>query len=83
MSLPTHVARTGPDADRHGLLERGHNCDAIRRANRFTTLFDGAAHFATLRAALARARDTVFIVGWDIDSRTRLVPDGAGTNVAV
>ncbi|RQS12308.1 hypothetical protein DIE07_09060 [Burkholderia sp. Bp9002] len=77
MSVPAQAARTRPDADHHGLLERGRNCDAIRHAHRFSTLIDGAAYFATLRAALARARDTVFIVGWDIDSRMRLVPDGA------
>ncbi len=59
------------------MLECGRNCDAIRHADRFTTLIDGAAYFATLRAALIRARHTVFIVGWDLDSRMRLVPDGA------
>ncbi|AOJ76823.1 VTT domain-containing protein [Burkholderia ubonensis] len=62
---------------RHGMLECGRNCDEIRHADRFTILIDGAAYFATLRAALIRASHTVFIVGWDIDSRMRLVPDGA------
>jgi phosphatidylserine/phosphatidylglycerophosphate/cardiolipin synthase-like enzyme len=62
---------------RHGLLERGRNCDAIRHADRFTTLVDGAAYFPTLRAALRRARHTVFILGWDVDSRMQLAPDGA------
>nr|WP_230459724.1 VTT domain-containing protein [Burkholderia ubonensis] len=59
------------------MLECGRNCDEIRHADRFTILIDGAAYFATLRAALIRASHTVFIVGWDIDSRMRLVPDGA------
>ncbi|RQS59100.1 hypothetical protein DID96_35610 [Burkholderia sp. Bp8963] len=63
--------------DRYGMLERGRNCDVIRHADRFATLVDGDAYFATLRAALTRARHTVFIVGWDIDSRMRLVPGGA------
>ncbi|WP_242468271.1 VTT domain-containing protein [Burkholderia plantarii] len=62
---------------RHGLLEAGRNCDTIRHAGRFTALVDGAAYFRTLRAALCRARHSVFIVGWDIDSRLQLVPDGA------
>ncbi|WP_175687156.1 VTT domain-containing protein [Burkholderia anthina] len=65
------------DPPRHGLLECGRNCDTIRRAARFTMLVDGAAYFAALRAALARARHTVFIVGWDVDSRMRLMPEGA------
>ncbi len=62
---------------RHGLLERGRNCDAIRHADGFTTLVDGAAYFPTLRAALRRARHTVFILGWDVDSRMQLAPDSA------
>ena len=63
---------------RHGLLERGRNCDAIRHADRFAMLVDGDAYFATLRAALRRARHTVFIVGWDVDSRMHLPPADPG-----
>ncbi|MDI9654420.1 hypothetical protein QM306_39985, partial [Burkholderia cenocepacia] len=37
---------------RHGLLERGRNCDTIRGADRFAMLVDGDAYFSTLRAAL-------------------------------
>ncbi|MBU9615475.1 VTT domain-containing protein [Burkholderia multivorans] len=62
---------------RHGLLEVGRNCDTIRHADRFATLIDGDAYFSTLRAALLRARHTVFILGWDVDSRMRLMPGGA------
>ncbi|WP_269509165.1 VTT domain-containing protein [Burkholderia sp. IMCC1007] len=65
------------DPARHGLLECGRNCEVIRHAARFTMLVDGAAYFAALRAALAQARHTVFIVGWDVDSRMRLTPEGA------
>ncbi|WP_175793424.1 VTT domain-containing protein [Burkholderia ambifaria] len=63
---------------RHGLLERGRNCDTIRHADRFAMLVDGDAYFATLRAALLRARHTVFIVGWDVDSRMHLPPVDRG-----
>ncbi|KVK84545.1 hypothetical protein WS90_11160 [Burkholderia cepacia] len=66
------------DVSRHGLLERGRNCDAIRHADRFAMLVDGDAYFSTLRAALLRARHTVFIVGWDVDSRMRLAPGATG-----
>lgn len=62
---------------RHGLLEAGRNCAAIRHADRFAVLIDGEAYFPVLREALKRARQTVFIVGWDINSRIRLVPEGA------
>ncbi|NIF15141.1 hypothetical protein F3J12_37805, partial [Burkholderia sp. Ax-1735] len=69
-------ATQASDIPRHGLLERGRNCDTIRHADRFTMLVDGDAYFSTLRAALLRARHTVFIVGWDVDSRMRLAPGG-------
>ena len=36
-------------------------------------LNDAAAYFAALREALLEARDLVYIIGWDIHSRTRLV----------
>jgi len=74
----TADAPSHPDEPaRHGLLERGRNCDTIRHADRFAMLVDGDAYFATLRAALRRARHTVFIVGWDVDSRMHLSPTGA------
>jgi len=38
-------------------------------------LIDAAAYFEALRAALARARRSIFILGWDVHSRVRL---GAG-----
>ncbi len=44
------------DPVRHGLLECGRNCDTIRDASRFAMPVDGDAYFATLRAALRRAR---------------------------
>lgn len=62
---------------RHGRLEVGRNCDSICRADRFSLLVDGEAYFSVLREALLRAQRTIFIVGWDIDSRMRLVPEGA------
>jgi phospholipase D1/2 len=40
-------------------------------------LIDGAAYFAAVRSAIAQARRSVFILGWDFDSRIHLVPDGA------
>ena len=62
---------------RHGLLEVGRNCESIVHADRFALLIDGSAYFSALREALARAERTIFIVGWDIDSRMQLVPEGA------
>nr|WP_246571256.1 VTT domain-containing protein [Bradyrhizobium liaoningense] len=43
------------------------------RARRVAVLNDAAAYFAALREALLEAQDLVYIIGWDIHSRTRLV----------
>ncbi|MCI3951167.1 MAG: rane protein [Burkholderiales bacterium] len=60
-----------------GLLAPGRNCWRIERAHRLAFLIDGAAYFAALRAALVNAQRSVFMLGWDFDSRIRLVPEGA------
>ncbi|BET10094.1 hypothetical protein THI4931_11360 [Pandoraea sputorum] len=38
-------------------------------------LVDGEQYFSALREALLAARHTVFILGWDIDSRMQLAPN--------
>jgi phospholipase D1/2 len=42
------------------------------RARRIAFLVDAAAYFDAFARAGARARDSILIVGWDIDSRIRL-----------
>ncbi|CAG9180029.1 VTT domain-containing protein [Cupriavidus respiraculi] len=59
------------------ILQPGRNCWRIEPAERFAMLVDGEAYFRALRAALIEAEHTVFILGWDIDSRFQLVPGGA------
>jgi phospholipase D1/2 len=62
----------------HSILEAGRNCWRLERAQRAALLVDGAAYFGAVRTAAARARRSVLILGWDIDSRMRLVPECAG-----
>ena len=69
---PNHAA-SAPE----GLLVPGRNCWRIDRAKRLAFLVDGADYFGALRKAIAKAKRSVFIIGWDIDSRIRLVPEGA------
>ena len=57
------------------LLRPGHNVWRIERAGRAAVLVDGAAFFEAVRAACLKAQHSIFMVGWDIDSRTRLVGD--------
>ncbi|OWW22797.1 hypothetical protein AYR66_11175, partial [Noviherbaspirillum denitrificans] len=59
------------------LLQPGRNCWRIERAHRFSMLVDADAYFRAVRAAILRARHSIFILSWDIDSRMRLVPGGA------
>lgn len=40
-------------------------------------LVDADAYFRAVRAAMCNARHSIFILSWDIDSRTCLVPHGA------
>jgi phospholipase D1/2 len=56
------------------LLTPGANCWRVERSSRAKILVDGAAYFAALRRVMAGARNTIFIIGWDIDSRIPLHP---------
>ena len=69
------------------LFQPGLTVWKVERARRAAVLIDGAAFFAAVREAFLQARRTIFIVGWDIDSRTDLVgeqspADGFPTNLA-
>jgi phosphatidylserine/phosphatidylglycerophosphate/cardiolipin synthase-like enzyme/uncharacterized membrane protein YdjX (TVP38/TMEM64 family) len=56
------------------ILKEGWNCWRTVRANRASFLIDGAAYFAAFRQAALRAKHSLYIIGWDVDSRVRLVP---------
>jgi len=55
------------------ILRRGRNAWRVERADRMAVLVDGGAFFRAVREALLKARRSVFIVGWDLHSQTRLV----------
>ena len=57
------------------LFQPGRTVWKVEHAPRAAVLIDGAAFFAAVRQAFLQARRTIFIVGWDIDSRTELVGD--------
>ena len=52
----------------------GRNCWRIARTNRATFLIDGDAYFSALASAFKRARHSILINGWQLDSRFRLFP---------
>lgn len=58
------------------ILQEDKTCWRLAPCSRARVLIDGADYFLALRRALLKAEDTVFIIGWDIDSRTPLVGPG-------
>lgn len=57
------------------ILEEGGTCWRILRAGRVKFLIDGEAYFNAFFRAATRAKKTILIAGWDIDSRIRLFPE--------
>jgi phospholipase D1/2 len=55
------------------ILVPTRNVWCIAHARRFAVLLDGAAFFGAVRQAALKARRSIAIMGWDLDSRTRLV----------
>jgi phospholipase D1/2 len=54
------------------IFKPGENCWKIAQAQRAAVLIDAEAYYDALASALSEARRSIFIVGWDIDSRIRL-----------
>lgn len=55
------------------LLEPGHNCWKTVHADKVALLIDGENYFGAFHQALQKARHSVYILSWDIDSRMRLI----------
>jgi phospholipase D1/2 len=58
------------------VLVETKNCWRIAPASRAAFLIDADAYFSAFRETVARARHSVMILGWDIDTRTRLSRPG-------
>ncbi|HKP22290.1 MAG TPA: VTT domain-containing protein [Dongiaceae bacterium] len=59
------------------IFRPGRNAWRVARAERAAVLIDAANYYGTLRKALIQAQRTIYIIGWDVDSRTPLVgPSG-------
>lgn len=63
-----------PCGSRERLLIPGYTCWRVERARRAAFLVDNAAYFAAAKAALLKARRSVWLLGWQFDPRTRLTP---------
>lgn len=58
------------------LFQPGRNCWRKEQADKIAFLIDADAYFRALRRAIIEAQRSVFIIGWDIDSRLRLLGNG-------
>jgi phosphatidylserine/phosphatidylglycerophosphate/cardiolipin synthase-like enzyme/uncharacterized membrane protein YdjX (TVP38/TMEM64 family) len=73
MAQPTAAQRTPRVEEEAGtLFQPGRNCWKVARANRAALLVDGEGYFRAFAAAAERAQRSIFIVGWDFNSRTLL-----------
>ena len=60
----------------------GRNCWRVVRAHRLAFLIERASLLSLLQGGCARARHSILIVGWDVNSRTKLeFPDDARPDV--
>lgn len=62
------------------ILQPGANCWRVARAHRVGFLIDGNDYFSAVHATLSRARYSVLIIGWDINSRVELLRNGQPRN---
>ncbi len=60
-------------ATHHGILSEGRNCWRIAKADKAAFLIDGDAYFRAFVSAVENAERSVYIAGWDLDSRTALL----------
>ena len=70
------AAAPAPEASRdaEGLARPGETCWRRERAERVAFLIDAADYFRALRSSIIRAERTIDLLGWDIHSKTPLIP---------
>lgn len=76
MKSVARATKSSSDMTQPTLLQPERNCWRIARADRAAFLIDGEAYYSSLKAALEQAQHSIWILGWDIDSRVELVRDG-------
>ena len=62
------------------ILQTGRNCYRILPAQRIAFLVDGENYYPAFRSSVIQAQRSLFIIGWDIDSRFRLLRENPSDN---
>jgi phospholipase D1/2 len=58
------------------IVRPGRNCWRIERAGRLALLIDAEAYFKAIKQAILEARHSVYLIGWDFDTRIEFEPEG-------
>lgn len=59
--------------DKNNIFNPGENCWVSNKARFVAPLIDCGNYYKALHSAITKAKHSIFIVGWDIDSRIRLL----------
>lgn len=62
------------------LLCPGHNCWRLESSEKTSFLIDGEAYFRAFRDVALQAKESIMIVGWDLDTKTDLLRGGAASS---
>lgn len=60
----------------HDILKEGETCWRIAKAERLSIIVDAADFFRSAKSAMIKAQRSIYLIGWDFDTRIRLEPDG-------
>ena len=65
--------RTTLARNEESLLDPGRNCWRIEQADRAALVVDAANYFRLARKAMLEARSQILLIGWDLDTRIKLI----------
>ncbi|MDY6961322.1 MAG: phospholipase D-like domain-containing protein [Pseudomonadota bacterium] len=57
------------------ILSEGESCWRVARADRFSVIIDAADFFRLAKQSMLKAKRSIYMIGWDFDTRIRLEPD--------
>lgn len=57
------------------ILKEGETCWRIAKADRLSIIIDAADFFRHAKSAMTKAKRSIYLIGWDFDTRIDLVPD--------
>jgi len=58
------------------ILQPGRNCWRIEHADRLALIVDADDYFKAVKAAILGATHSVYLIGWDFDTRIKFEPEG-------